>query len=189
MRSRKLALLFVPVLLLPPCPARRDRRAVRHAQAESRAEVLKYWTPAKMKSAKWLDVHYDAEKVGHLVTRSQGAAATAAAITAVVAGQRKRRSRGHRARVLRVWRRRLHLLRLRGDGLARASRSSSLPRIASSTRERRAEFATNWMFIPAFDLRRPTPAPTRSTAAGTPTAITPGPSSRRPVTFNDQAVQ
>ena len=71
MRSRKLALLFVPVMLLAALPGVATASGP-SAQAESRAEVLKYWTPAKMKSAKWLDVHYDkTEKVGHLVTRSQ----------------------------------------------------------------------------------------------------------------------
>lgn len=42
-----------------------------NAKAESRAEVLAFWTPERMKSAKWLDVQFDAAAgEGRLVPRS-----------------------------------------------------------------------------------------------------------------------
>ena len=71
MHSRKLAILvasLVVVMTLPGVVAAGGPSS--HAQ--SRAEVLKFWTPERMKSAKWLDVVYDpVAKQGKLVTRSQ----------------------------------------------------------------------------------------------------------------------
>ena len=71
MRSRKLAILLAALSLLVALPGV-TAAAGPSAQAQARAEVLKYWTPERMKSAKWLDVVYDREaKVGKLVERSQ----------------------------------------------------------------------------------------------------------------------
>ncbi len=71
MRLQKLSLLAIPLLLLTIVPATASA-ADPSAQAESRADVLRYWTPERMKSAKWLDVEYDkVAKEGKLVTRSQ----------------------------------------------------------------------------------------------------------------------
>jgi len=70
-RSRKLALVIAPFLLLSMLPATVSAGGP-SPQAQSRAEVLKYWTPEKMKSAKWLTVQYDKEaKEGKLVAKSQ----------------------------------------------------------------------------------------------------------------------
>lgn len=69
MRSR-FALLIAPLLILSILPGAVSA-AGPAAQAESRADVLAYWTPARMKSAKWLDVEVDrATKEGRLIPRS-----------------------------------------------------------------------------------------------------------------------
>ena len=70
MRSRKLALVIAPFLLLSMLPGVAIA-AGPSEQAQSRAEVLKYWTPERMKSAKWLTVEVDrSTKEGRLVPRS-----------------------------------------------------------------------------------------------------------------------
>ena len=70
MRSRKLALVIAPFLLLSLLPSVVSAGGP-SPQAQSRAEVLKYWTPERMKSAKWLDVEVDkASGEGKLVPRA-----------------------------------------------------------------------------------------------------------------------
>ena len=67
----KLVILLASLLLVAALPGAVSAGGP-SAQAQSRAEVLKFWTPERMKSAKWLDVVYDpVAKEGKLVTRSQ----------------------------------------------------------------------------------------------------------------------
>ncbi len=164
MRSRKLALLFVPVMLLAALPGVATASGP-SAQAESRAEVLKYWTPAKMKSAKWLDVHYDkTEKVGHLVTRSQAGRRTPATAPARPTTGRPTTITKGTGRVL---------LRLRSAARyicsgsvvtdeAQANYSIVLTAAHCVFDQKTGQFATQWMFIPAFDI-----TPTYTCAATT----------------------
>ena len=71
MRSRKLAILLASLVVVMALPGVVTAGGP-SAQAQSRAEVLRFWTPERMKSAKWLDVIYDpVAKAGKLVTRIQ----------------------------------------------------------------------------------------------------------------------
>ena len=61
MRSRKLALLFVPVMLLAALPgAATAAQPKADSKAAHHAKVLAYWTPERMKNAKPRDFTFDA---------------------------------------------------------------------------------------------------------------------------------
>ena len=125
------------------------------SQAQSRAEVLKFWTPERMRSAKWLDVVYDpSAKEGKLVTRSQfqpsntndsswnGSADNSTDEMARVSG-----------RVYFAFGRSAYICS--GSVIRdanRASYSTVLTAAHCTFDQKRQRFATQWMFIPDFDV-------------------------------------
>src|SRR6478735_8617331 len=64
MRQR-IALLVAPLLLLAMLPGAVAAAPQRDAKAEHRAAVIAYWTPARMKAAKPLDITFDAVRGFH----------------------------------------------------------------------------------------------------------------------------
>ncbi len=154
MRSRKLAIVFaslVVVMALPGVVAAGGPSA----QAQGRADVLKFWTPERMKSAKWLDVVYDpVARQGKLVTRSQfqpsntndgswnGSADNSNDEMARVTG-----------RVYFAFGRSAYICS--GSVIRDANRpsySTVLTAAHCTFDQKRQKFATQWMFIPDFDV-------------------------------------
>ena len=153
MRLTKLALLAVPVLLLSLVPATASA-AGPSQQAQARADVLAYWTPERMKSARWLDVTYDkAAKEGRLVSRSQfqpvgtnngswnGTASNGDDEIARVTG-RVYFAFGQSAYICSG-----SVIR---DG-SRAGYSTVLTAAHCVYDQKKGKFATKWLFIPDFD--------------------------------------
>ena len=140
----------------PRCRARQRPPSRADAKAEHRAAVIAYWTPARMKAAKPLDITFDAVR-GFQRTRA-GPAAVAVAAAA-------RRASG---RVVDGWRQDAHHDRPRAvhpeavdyicsgsvvnDGTTR-NHAIVLTAGHCAYREHGGPFATNWLFIPEFDTR------------------------------------
>jgi V8-like Glu-specific endopeptidase len=153
-RSRKLAILLVSLAVVMALPGAVAAGGP-SPQAQSRAEVLKFWTPERMKSAKWLDVVYDpATKQGKLVTRSQfqpsntndgswnGSADNSNDEMARVTG-----------RVYFAFGRSAYICS--GSVIRDADRtnySTVLTAAHCTFDQKRQRFATQWMFIPDFDV-------------------------------------
>jgi V8-like Glu-specific endopeptidase len=152
-RSRKLALLIAPFLLLSMLPATVSA-AGPSAQARQRADVLAYWTPARMKSAKWLDVEVDkATGEGKLVPRagatisptSGGSFWPASATDDVTLGT---------GRVYFAFGRSAYICSGSVVTDTRTGYSVVLTAAHCVFDQKKQQFASQWLFIPAFDLSK-----------------------------------
>ena len=152
MRSRKLALVFAPVLLLSMLPATVSAGGP-SPHAQGRAEVLKYWTPEKMKSAKWLTVQYDkVAKEGKLVPRagtnvgqSGGSLWPQSATDDVTRGT---------GRVYFAFGRSAYICSGSVVTDNRTGYSVVLTAAHCVFDQKRQQFESQWLFIPAFDLSK-----------------------------------
>jgi V8-like Glu-specific endopeptidase len=154
-RSPKLAILLVTALLLLLALPGAVAAGGPASQALARAEVLKFWTPERMKSAKWLDVVVDpATREGKLVTRSQfspsntnngswnGSSDNSDDEMARVTG-----------RVYFAFGRSAYICS--GSVIRDANRAgyaTVLTAAHCTYDQKRQRFATQWMFIPDFDV-------------------------------------
>ena len=82
-RSRKLALVIAPFLLLSLLPGVATAAQPKDTKAAHHAKVVKYWTPERIKNAKPRDFVFDPAK-GTLQARREARAAAAAAATSPV---------------------------------------------------------------------------------------------------------
>ena len=118
MRQR-IALLVAPLLLLAMLPGAVAAAPHRDAKAEHRAAVLAYWTPARMKAAKPLDITFDAVRGFHAEKGKPGGGGGGGGTPPPTQRhgrvlERWRQDADHdRARAVPPEQRRLHLLRLR----------------------------------------------------------------------------
>jgi V8-like Glu-specific endopeptidase len=152
-RSRKLALLIAPFLLLGMLPATVSAGGP-SPQAQSRAEVLKYWTPARMKSAKWLDVEVDkATGVGKLVPRAGATINPSSGGDFWPASATDDVTRGT-GRVYFAFGRSAYICSGSVVTDSRTGYSVVLTAAHCVFDQKRQVFATQWMFIPAFDLSK-----------------------------------
>jgi V8-like Glu-specific endopeptidase len=152
-RSRKLALVIAPFLLLSMVPATVSAGGP-SPQAQSRAEVLKYWTPERMKSAKWLDVEVDkATGVGKLVPRSGAAVNSSSDGDFWPASATDDVTRGT-GRVYFAFGKSAYICSGSVVTDSRTGYSVVLTAAHCVFDQRRQIFATQWLFIPAFDLSK-----------------------------------
>ncbi len=118
MRQR-IALLVAPLLLLAMLPGAVAAAPHRDAKAEHRAAVIAYWTPARMKAAKPLDITFDAVRGFHADKGKPGGGGGGGTRAAVdqrhgrVVDGRRQDADHDRPRAVPPEQRRLHLLRLR----------------------------------------------------------------------------
>jgi len=152
-RSRKLALVIAPFLLLSMLPAVASA-AGPSEQAQSRAEVLKYWTPEWMKSAKWLTVEVDrSTKEGRLVPRSAATVRESSNGDFWPASATDDVTRGT-GRVYFAFGRSAYICSGSVVTDSRTGYSVVLTAAHCVFDQKRQMFATQWLFIPAFDLSK-----------------------------------
>jgi V8-like Glu-specific endopeptidase len=152
-RSRKLALVFAPFLLLSLLPGVASA-AGPSEQAQSRAEVLKYWTPARMKSAKWLDVEVDkATGEGKLVPRAGATISNSSGGSFWPASSTDDVTRGT-GRVYFAFGRSAYICSGSVVTDSRTGYSVVLTAAHCVFDQKKQQFASQWMFIPAFDLSK-----------------------------------
>ncbi|HEX5827936.1 MAG TPA: trypsin-like peptidase domain-containing protein [Candidatus Limnocylindrales bacterium] len=149
MRPRKLALLFAPFLLLAMLPGAVSA-AGPSQQAQSRAEVLAYWTPERMKSAKWRDVAFDpGASAGRIVSNAAPTGTSTGASWPSSATDPITRATG-RAYFTMGTSNYICSGSVVTEG--RSGYSVVLTAAHCTVDETNGRFATNWLFIPAFDL-------------------------------------
>ena len=165
MRFRVVALLAA-LLLLTLLPAGRLRRPLRPqaAAAQPRAHVLAYWTPARMKAARPRDFAFDSVRGFHRDAKPGGGGGGGGTVTgASWPAQRERPDHaGHRSRRASRWAAATGSAPVRSRPTRGRGYSTVLTAGHCVVDSDTGEFATNWMFIPAFDL-----APTYTCASAT----------------------
>jgi V8-like Glu-specific endopeptidase len=153
--SRKLAALLVSSLLLLVALPGAVAAAGPSSQAQARADVLKFWTPERMKSAKWLDVTYDpVAHEGRLTPRSQfqppsNTSSDSWNGTASNANDEMARVTG---RVYFAFGRTAYICSGSVIRDGRAGYSTVLTAAHCVYDQRTGKFASQWMFIPDFDV-------------------------------------
>jgi V8-like Glu-specific endopeptidase len=152
-RSRKLALVIAPFLLLSMLPATVAAGGPSE-RAQSRAEVLKYWTPERMKSAKWLDVEVDkATGEGTLVPRAGATIKSSSSGDLWPQSSTDDVTRGT-GRVYFAFGHSAYICSGSVVTDSRTGYSVVLTAAHCVFDQKKQQFASQWLFIPAFDLSK-----------------------------------
>jgi V8-like Glu-specific endopeptidase len=153
-RLQKVSLLAVSLLLLGMLLPGSVVASGPSERAESRADVLAFWTPERMKSAKWLDVRFDpVAKEGRLVPRSQFVPTDTTSGSWGTGDNANDEMARVTGRVYFAFGKSAYICSgsvIRDGG--RAGYSTVLTAAHCVYDQKKAKFATKWLFIPDFDV-------------------------------------
>jgi hypothetical protein len=146
MRSR-IALIVAPLLLLSLLPGAVSAAPARDARAAHRAQVLAYWTPARMRAATPRDFTFDAVRGFHPAAKPGGGGGTKVTGASYTGGGAILKATG---RVLFTMAGIDYICS--GSVVAEGNGAQSIVLTAGHcVVENDGTFATNWLFIPEFD--------------------------------------